>query len=72
MLVDIVHLHRGYVSDCTRIFSAGKISELWHSRLDDMIEVRKVVVSSLGRGIIAQRHGKLESLLLMKWVILKI
>ena len=50
VLVDIVHVHRGYVSDCTRIFSAGKISELWHSRLDDMVEVRKAVVSSLGKG----------------------
>ncbi len=50
VLVDIVHLHRGYVSDCTRIFSAGKMDDIWHSRLDDMVEVRKAVVSSLGRG----------------------
>ena len=50
VLVDIVHLHRGYVSDCTRIFSAGSISRLWHSRLDDMVEIRKAVVDSLGRG----------------------
>ncbi len=50
VLVDIVHLHRGYVSDCTRIFSAGKIDDIWHSRLNDMVEIRKAVVSSLGRG----------------------
>ena len=50
VLVDIVHLHRGYVSDCTRIFSAGAISDTWHSRLEDMIEIRDSVVASLGRG----------------------
>jgi Xaa-Pro dipeptidase len=50
VLVDIVHLHRGYVSDCTRIFSAGAMSNTWHSRLDDMIEIRDSVVASLGRG----------------------
>lgn len=48
--VDIVHLHRGYVSDCTRMFSAGKLNEKWMERLDDMIEIRQKVVSSLGSG----------------------
>ena len=48
--VDIVHLHRGYVSDCTRMFSAGKLNEKWMERLDDMVEIRNKVVSSLGSG----------------------
>jgi Xaa-Pro aminopeptidase len=48
--VDIVHLHRGYVSDCTRMFSAGKLNHKWMERLDDMIEIRQKVVSSLGSG----------------------
>ena len=48
--VDIVHLHRGYVSDCTRMFSAGKLSNEWMERLDDMIEIRDKVVSSLSSG----------------------
>ncbi len=50
VLVDIVHLHRGYVSDCTRMFSAGTLSDTWHSRLEDMIEIRDSVIGSLGRG----------------------
>tara|TARA_B100000965_G_scaffold44608_1_gene32684 strand:- start:34421 stop:35737 length:1317 start_codon:yes stop_codon:yes gene_type:complete len=50
VLVDIVHLHRGYVSDCTRMFSAGTLSDTWHSRLEDMIEIRDAVIGSLGRG----------------------
>jgi Xaa-Pro aminopeptidase len=50
VVVDIVHVHRGYVSDCTRMFSAGSLSEKWLSRLDDMVEIRKAVTASLGRG----------------------
>lgn len=50
VLVDIVHLHRGYVSDCTRMFSAGTLNDTWHSRLEDMIEIRDSVIGSLGRG----------------------
>ncbi|MCH1591626.1 MAG: M24 family metallopeptidase [Candidatus Thalassarchaeaceae archaeon] len=50
VLVDIVHLHRGYVSDCTRMFSAGSMRGEWLSRLEDMTEIRDAVVSSLGRG----------------------
>jgi Xaa-Pro aminopeptidase len=45
--VDIVHLHRGYVSDCTRMFSAGNLESKWIERLDHMVEIRKAVVSSL-------------------------
>ena len=50
VLVDIVHLHRGYVSDCTRIFSSGKLSDEWTQRLEDMEEISKAVVKSLGDG----------------------
>ena len=50
VIVDIVHLHRGYVSDCTRMFSSGKLSNKWHERLSDMVEIRNSVVSSLQRG----------------------
>ena len=48
--VDIVHLHRGYVSDCTRMFSAGDLESKWIERLDHMVEIRKAVVSSLEKG----------------------
>ncbi len=48
--VDIVHLHRGYVSDCTRMFSAGTLDRKWIERLDDMVEIRDTVVSSLSKG----------------------
>ena len=50
VIVDIVHLHRGYVSDCTRMFSSGKLSDEWHERLSDMAEIRDSVVNILGRG----------------------
>ena len=51
VLVDIVHVHRGYVSDCTRIFSAGRLSDEWMQRLDDMSEVSDFVIDGLGRGV---------------------
>ena len=50
VLVDIVHLHRGYVSDCTRMFCSGKLDEEWMLRLDDMTEISDLVRGSLGRG----------------------
>ena len=50
VLVDIVHCHRGYVSDCTRMFSVGPLDSEWMDRLDRMLEVKNVVVSSLGSG----------------------
>jgi Xaa-Pro aminopeptidase len=50
VLVDIVHVHRGYVSDCTRMFSAGPLSDEWLQRLDDMAQVRDFIVESLGKG----------------------
>ena len=50
ILVDLVHAHRGYVVDKTRMFSVGKLSNSWHQRLEDMVEVSDTVVSSLGIG----------------------
>jgi len=50
VLVDIVHVHRGYVSDCTRMFCSGDLGEQWQNRLDDMIEIGAIVRRSLGRG----------------------
>ena len=51
VLVDIVHVHRGYVSDCTRMFSAGRLSDEWMQKLDEMVEVADFVIGSLGKGI---------------------
>tara|TARA_B100000965_G_scaffold332445_1_gene296986 strand:- start:53 stop:1327 length:1275 start_codon:yes stop_codon:yes gene_type:complete len=50
ILVDLVHVHRGYVVDATRMFSIGELPEPWGSRLSDMVEVSNKVVASLGRG----------------------
>tara|TARA_Y100000589_G_scaffold263971_1_gene254568 strand:- start:5225 stop:6499 length:1275 start_codon:yes stop_codon:yes gene_type:complete len=50
ILVDLVHVHRGYVVDATRMFSIGQLPEPWESRLWDMVEVSDTVVQSLGRG----------------------
>ena len=50
VLIDIVHVHRGYVSDCTRMFYSGHLGEEWRNRLDDMIEIGTKVRRSLARG----------------------
>ncbi len=50
ILVDLVHVHRGYVVDATRMYSIGELPEPWDARLSDMIEVSESVVASLGRG----------------------
>ena len=50
VLVDIVHVHRGYVSDCTRIFHEGKLSDFWIESLNDMNELSDRIVSELGKG----------------------
>lgn len=50
VIVDIVHVHRGYVSDMTRMFSLGSVHDNWHERQADMVEVAKIVRTSLGRG----------------------
>jgi Xaa-Pro dipeptidase len=50
VLVDIVHVHRGYISDMTRMFSVGTLSNDWIGRLDDMNEIAMVIRNSLARG----------------------
>ena len=50
ILVDLVHVHRGYVVDATRMYSIGELPEPWEQRLSDMVEVSNSVVDSLGRG----------------------
>ncbi len=50
VLVDIVHVHRGYVSDCTRMFSSGPLPSEWINRLEDMEEIGKMVKNSLASG----------------------
>jgi Xaa-Pro aminopeptidase len=51
VLVDLVHLHRGYVVDATRMFVAGSLSSQWQERLEDMVAVKEVVVDILDQGL---------------------
>lgn len=50
VLVDLVHVHRGYVVDMTRMFSLGSLSQEWHQRLEDMLTVKDTVVGVLDEG----------------------
>ena len=50
VLVDLVHVHRGYVVDTTRMFSAGSLPSLWQQRLEDMLAVKEKVVDVLDQG----------------------
>ena len=47
ILVDLVHAHRGYVVDATRMFCIGNLDPVWHQRLEDMNLVNQKVVESL-------------------------
>ena len=47
ILVDLVHAHRGYVVDATRMFCIGNLDPVWHQRLEDMNLVNQRVVESL-------------------------
>ena len=47
ILVDLVHAHRGYVVDATRMFCIGNLEEKWYQRLEDMNLVNQKVVDSL-------------------------
>ncbi len=51
VLVDLVHLHRGYVVDTTRMFVAGTLSKVWEERLEDMLTVKEEVVDVLDQGL---------------------
>ena len=61
--IDIVHLHRGYVSDCTRMFSAGALDSEWTERLEHMVEIRNALVSSLGKGDNCSKTWEIGSLM---------
>jgi Xaa-Pro dipeptidase len=50
VLVDLVHVHRGYVVDTTRMFVSGRLSSLWEERLDDMLAVKNTVIDVLDQG----------------------
>jgi len=50
VLVDLVHVHRGYVVDMTRMFSLGSLSQEWNQRLEDMLAVKDTVVGVLDEG----------------------
>lgn len=50
VLVDLVHAHRGYMVDATRMFVAGRLDEVWSRRLDDMLAVKDTVVDVLDQG----------------------
>ena len=50
VLVDLVHAHRGYIVDMTRMFVAGSLDKTWVSRLEDMVAVKDTVVDVLDRG----------------------
>lgn len=50
VLVDIVHVHRGYITDMTRMFSVGKPDEIWIERLEQMEEIATKVRNSLSNG----------------------
>ena len=58
VLVDLVHAHRGYMVDATRMFVSGRFSEQWQQRLEDMIAVKEEVVDVLDQGLTAAKHGK--------------
>ena len=47
VLVDLLHAHRGYIVDMTRMFVVGKLSKEWENRLEDMQAVKEVVVDFL-------------------------
>ena len=51
VLVDLVHVHRGYVVDTTRMYVAGSLSKVWEDRLDDLLAVKEEVVDILDQGL---------------------
>lgn len=51
VLVDLVHIHRGYVVDATRMFVAGRLDSIWEERLEDMLAVKDTVVDVLDQGL---------------------
>ena len=50
VLVDLVHAHRGYIVDMTRMFVAGNLSKDWEDRLEVTLDLKDIVVDSLSKG----------------------
>ena len=50
VLVDLVHVHRGYVVDMTRMFVAGKLSPEWEERLEATLDIKDLIIDSLSKG----------------------
>ena len=50
ILVDIVHVHRGYITDMTRMFSIGSPDKIWIERLEQMEEIARKLREMLNRG----------------------
>lgn len=55
VLVDLVHIHRGYVVDATRMFVAGSLDEQWQTRLEEILAVKDTVVDVLDSGETCQQ-----------------
>ena len=51
VLVDLVHAHRGYMVDATRMFVSGALNDVWQQRLDDMVVIKEEVVDVLDQGL---------------------
>ena len=50
ILVDIVHVHRGYITDMTRMFSVAEPKVIWKERLEQMEEIAASVRNSISLG----------------------
>jgi len=50
VLIDLVHAHRGYIVDMTRMFVSGQYDRVWDERLEDTREIETRVVQALSRG----------------------
>ena len=68
VLVDLVHAHRGYMVDATRMFVSGRLSEQWQQRLEDMIAVKEEVVDVLDQGLACSQAGNKVTPWRLNWV----
>ena len=62
VLVDVVHVHRGYVVDATRMFSKGKLENHWLEKLDDMTKFVTRYYRVLEKEMIVAKYGKMDFL----------
>ena len=68
VLVDLVHAHRGYMVDATRMFVSGRLSEQWQQRLEDMIAVKEEVVDVLDQGLACSQAWEQGHALAVNWL----